>query len=105
MVTGPDGVTGPDWCNWLYGSYWYTGPDGVTGPTGATGPTGTAPLVKAYLVTTAQPTGTTDPSTTASYGEIEAIYFDVHRGSIVYKFAGSTPTFLELVVDPPGSCN
>ena len=68
-----------------------------------TGPTGTAPLVKAYLVTTAQPTGTTDPSTTASYGEIEAIYFDVHRGSIVYKFAGSTPTFLELVVDPPGS--
>ena len=76
-----------------------------TGPTGATGPTGTAPLVKAYLVTTAQPTGTTDPSTTASYGEIEAIYFDVHRGSIVYKFAGSTPTFLELVVDPPGSSN
>ena len=79
------------------------GPPGATGVTGATGPTGTAALVKAYLVASAQPPGTTDPTTNISYGEIEAIFFDVSRGSIIYKFAGSTPTFLELIVDPPGS--
>ena len=66
-------------------------------------PSGPAGLAKAYLVTSAQPAGTTVPTTTASYGEIEAIYFDVNRGSIVYKIAGSTPSFIELVVDPPGS--
>lgn len=55
-----------------------------------------------YSVAT-QPAGTIVPTTTASYGEIEAIYFDVKRGSIVYKIAGSTPSFIELVVDPPGS--
>ena len=68
-------------------------------------PSGPAGLAKAYLVTSAQPAGTIVPTTTVSYGEIEAIYFDVFRGSIVYKFI--TPTgntsFLELVVDPPGS--
>ena len=66
-------------------------------------PTGPAGLAKAYLVTSAQPAGTTVPTTTASYGEIEAIYFDVNRGSIVYQIAGSIPSFIELVVDPPGS--
>ena len=68
-------------------------------------PTGTSGLPRASLVTSAQPAGTTVPTTTVIYGEIEAIYFDVFRGSIVYKFI--TPTgntsFLELVVDPPGS--
>ena len=66
-------------------------------------PTGPAGLPKAYLVTSAQPAGTTVPTTTVIYGEIEAIYFDVNRGSIVYQIAGSTPEFIELVVDPPGS--
>jgi len=27
----------------------------------------------------------------------------VNRGSIVYQIAGSIPSFIELVVDPPGS--
>ena len=66
-------------------------------------PTGPAGLPRASLVTSAQPAGTTVPTTTVSYGEIEAIYFDVNRGSIVYQIAGSTPEFIELVVDPPGS--
>ena len=66
-------------------------------------PTGTSGLPRASLVTSAQPAGTTVPTTTVIYGEIEAIYFDVNRGSIVYQIAGSTPEFIELVVDPPGS--
>jgi len=103
VKTGLTGATGPSGATGDAGATGPTGATGATGPDGVTGPTGTAPLVKAYLVTSAQSTGTTDPTTTASYGEIEAIYFDVYRGSIVYKFAGSTPTFLELVVDPPGS--
>ena len=47
---------------------------------------------------------TTVPNTTANYEEINTVYFDVQRGSVVYQFdnAGST-LFLELVVDPPGS--
>ena len=67
-------------------------------------PTGTSGKAKASLVTTAQPPGTTVPNTTANYGEINTVYFDVQRGSVVYQFdnAGST-LFLELVVDPPGS--
>ena len=68
-------------------------------------PTGNSGKAKAKLVTTAQPPGTTVPSTTANYGEINTVYFDVNRGSLVYQFdtsAGST-LFLELVVDPPGS--
>ena len=113
--TGPIGATGPYGVTGITGATGNDGPIGPTGPTGSTGatgangatgvtgPTGTAALVKAYLVASAQPPGTTDPTTNTSYGEIEAIFFDVSRGSIIYKFAGSTPTFLELVVDPPGS--
>jgi len=66
-------------------------------------PTGPAGLANAHLVTSAQPAGTTVPTTTVSYGEIEAIYFDVNRGSIVYQIGRSIPSFIELVVDPPGS--
>ncbi len=68
-------------------------------------PTGTSGKAKASLVTTAQPPGTTVPNTTANYGEINTVYFDVQRGSVVYQFDTSdgNTSFLELVVDPPGS--
>jgi hypothetical protein len=67
--------------------------------------TGTSGKAKGKLVTTVQPPGTTNPNSTITYGEIDTIYFDVQRGSLVYQFdsSGGVPSFLELVVDPPGS--